>query len=317
MIYRDLRPLLPGELHPFERFVVVPALAFVCMVVAALGGWGVARALRSPTGGAAGASRSIAIGPARLTVPPSWTPISPAGAGIPGLDPTSTRAFRIEDGLGQRAFVTLAAPADRWLIPASLRPVLRSPFGAPIPASLGGYAAWSYSSVPTRRPNVVMQVTVLPTTAGVLAVACTSPSAVTPPSGCDGDVERLFVSGAQILRPTPDTAFRLAMSPIVTRLQADRAAVERKLIAARDGGAQAQALQAFGEAYTAAARRLDPLAPRSGRAATLVASLYSAARDYRAAGMAASVGAFGDYFAARAAVKAAESKVATALGQVG
>jgi hypothetical protein len=317
MISRDLRPPLPGELHPFERFVIVPAVAFACMVVAALGGWGVARALRSPTGGAAGASRSIAIGPARLTVPPSWTPTSPASAGIPGLDSTSTRAFRIEDGLGQRAFVTLAAPADRWLIPVSLRRELRPPFGAPIPALLGGYAAWSYSNISTSRPNVVLEVTVLPTTAGVLAVACTSPSAVAPPSECDEDVEQLFVSGAQILRPTPNTAFRLAMSPIVTQLQTDRAAVEPKLIAARDGGAQAQALQAFGDAYTAAARRLDPLAPRSGGAATLVASLHGAAHAYRAAGTAASAGAFGDYFAARAAVEAAESKVATALGHVG
>jgi hypothetical protein len=136
-------------------------------------------------------------------------------------------------------------------------------------------------------------------------------------NACDQDVQQLFVSGARALRPTPETAFRLAMSPVLTRLQDDRAAVEPKLIAARDGSAQAQALQAFGEAYAAAARELDPLAPRSGRAATLVESLHSAARAYRAAGTAASVGAFGDYFVARAAVKAAESKVATALGHVG
>jgi hypothetical protein len=306
------------KLHPLGRFVLLSALAFGCMVVAALAGWGVARGLRPPSRDAAGASRSVTIGPARLKVPSSWIAINnPASAGIPGLDSTSTRAFRIEDGLGQRAFVTLAAPADRWLIPSSLRPELRSPSRAPIPASLGGYDAWSYWSVSTTRPNEAMEVTVLPTTAGVLAVACTSRTAVAAPSDCDEDVEQLFVSGAHVLRPTPETAFRLAMSPILTRLQDDRAAVEPKLIAARDGGAQAQALQAFGEAYDAAARRLDPLAPRSGRAATLVASLHGAARAYRAAGMAASVGAFGNYFAARAAVKAAESKVATALGRVG
>jgi hypothetical protein len=305
------------KLHPLGRFVLLSALAFGCMVVAALAGWGVARGLRPPSRDAAGASRSVTIGPARLKVPSSWAAIDPASAGIPGLDSTSTRAFRIEDGLGRRAFVTFAAPADRWLIPSSLRPELRSPFGAPIPAFLGRYDAWSYLGVSTTRPNVVMEVTVLPTTAGVLAVACTSPSAVGVVSECDEEVEELFVSGAHVLRPTPETAFRLAMSPVLTRLQDDRAAVEAKLIAARDGGAQAQALQAFGEAYAAAARRLDPLAPRSGRAATLVASLHGAARAYRAAGMAASVGAFGNYFAARAAVKAAESKVATALGRVG
>jgi len=317
MISRDVRQSLPGVLHPLERFVFVPVLAFVCMVVAATSGWGVARALRSPSRDAAGASRTVMIGLASLEVPASWTPIKLASAGIPGLDSTSTRAFKIEDGLGQRAFVTLAAPADRWLIPSSLRPELRSPFGAPTPTFLAGYPAWSYSSVSTTSPNVVMALTVLPTTAGVLAVACTSPSAAAAPNQCDQDVEQLVVSGATVLRPTPETAFRLAMSPVLTRLQDDRAAVEPKLIAAQDAGAQAQALQAFGEAYTAAARRLDPLAPRPGRAATLVASLDGAARAYRAAGIAASSGAYGDYFVARAAVEAAESKVATALRRVG
>jgi hypothetical protein len=48
-----------------------------------------------------------------------------------------------------------------------------------------------------------------------------------------------------------------------------------------------------------------------------VESLDRAARAYRAAGTAASTGAFGDYFEARAAVKTAESNVATALGAVG
>jgi hypothetical protein len=286
------------------------------MFAAALAGWGVARALRSPSPSAAGASPTVTLGFGRLKVPPTWTAITPARAGIPGLDSASTRAFRIDDGLGQHAFVTLAPPADRWLIPSSLRPALRPPFGAPVPAFLAGHPAWSYSNIATARPNVVMELTVVPTTAGVLAVACTSPL-VAAPSECDRDVEQIFVSAARVLRPTADMAFRLALSPVLTRLQDDRAALEPNLNAARDAGAQAQALQAFGEAYAAAARRLDSLAPRSGRAATLVASLHDAARAYRAAGMAASVGAFGNYFVARAAVMAAESKVATALGHVG
>jgi hypothetical protein len=303
--------------HPLGRFVLVPALAFACMIVAALAGWGVARALRSPSRDGAGASRTITLGPASLKVPASWSAIGVASAGIPRLDSTSTRAFRIDDGLGQRAFVTLAAPSDRLLIPSSLRPQLRPPFAAPIPAFLAGYPAWSYSSVSTVSPNVMMELTVVPTTAGVLAVACTSRSAEAAPSECDQDVAQLFVSGARILPPTRETGFRLAMSPVLAQLQDDRAAVEPKLTAASDGAAQAQALQAFGEAYAAAARRLDPFAPGAGRAATLVESLDRAARAYRAAGTAASTGAFGDYFEARAAVKTAESNVATALGAVG
>jgi hypothetical protein len=326
MTYRDLRQSLPVKLHSLPRLslkraasvprvavAIVAALAFVCMIVAALAGWGVGRALRSPSPNAAGASRTVTVGLARLQVPPTWTAIKPASANIPGLDPTSTRAFRIDDGLAQHAVVTLAPPADRWLIPSSLRPALRPPLGAPIPTFLADYPAWSYSSVATARPNVVMQLTVLPTSAGVLAVACTSRSVVAGPSQCDQDVAQISVSDARVLRPTPETAFRFAMSPVLTRLQDDRAALERELNAARDAGAQAQALQAFGKAYAAAARGLDPLAPRLGRAAILVASLHNAASAYRAAGMAANTGAFGDYFVARAAVTAAESHVAKVL----
>jgi hypothetical protein len=316
MISRDVRQPLPGEVHPFERFVLVPALAFACMVVAALGGWGLARALQSQSRDAAGAPRIMTLGFGRLKVPPNWTAITPARAGIPGLDPASTRAFRIDDGLGRHAFVTLAPPADHWLIPSSLRPALRPPLGAPVPAFLAGYPAWSYSNVATTRPNVAMELTVVPTTAGVLGVACTS-RLVVGPSGCDLDVKQIFVSAARVLRPTADTAFRLAVSPVLTRLQDDRAAIERQLNAAGDAGAQALALDAFGKAYTTAARGLDRFAPRPGPAATLVASLDSAGRAYRAAGTAASIGAFGDYSVARAAVRAAESKVATALGHVG
>jgi hypothetical protein len=315
MTYRDLSQSPRVEPRPSGRFLLVPALAFACIVAAALAGWGVARALRSPN--VAGSSRTVTLGLARLKVPPTWTAIEPASAGIPGLESASTRAFRIDDGLAQRAFVTLAPPADRWLIPSSLRPALRPPFGAPIPAFLAGYPAWSYSSVATAHPNVVMDLTVLPTTAGVLAVACTSRSVVAAPSECDQDVEQIFVSAARVLRPTADTAFRFAMSPVLARLQDHRAALEPKLNAARDAGAQALALQAFGKAYATAARGLDRFAPRVGRAPALVASLHKAARAYRAAGMAASVGAFGDYFVARAAVTAAESQVAKALGRVG
>jgi hypothetical protein len=308
---------MTSKLHLSARFVFVPALAFACMVVAGLAGWGAARALRAPSQGAAEASRTVSIGPARLKVPTSWTAIAPTSAGIPGLDAASTSAFSIEDGLGRHAVVTFGAPADRRLIPSSLRPELRAPFGAPTPTFLAGYPAWSYPSVSTVRPNVVVQLTVLPTTAGVLAVACPSRSAVAAPSECDQDVDQLFVSGAHLLRPAPETAFQLAVSPVLTQLQQDRAAIQPRLTAARDGGAQAQALQAFGEAYAAAGRLLEPLAPPSGRAATLVASLRGAARAYRAAGTAASIGAFGDYSVARAAVKAAESRVATALSHVG
>jgi hypothetical protein len=297
--------------------VLLAALAFACMVVPALAGWGVARGLRPPSRDAAGASRSVTIGPARLKVPSSWIAIdNPASAGIPGLDSTSTRAFRIEDGLGRHAFVTLAPPADHLLIPSSLRPALRPPIGAPMPAFLAGYPAWSYSNVATARPNVVMELTVVPTTAGVLAVACTSRLLVAP-SGCDLDVKQIFVSAAHVLRPTADAAFRLAMSTVLTRLQHDRAASEGQLNAARDAGAQALGLEAFAKAYATAARGLDRFAPRRGPAATLVASLDSAGGAYRAAGTAARIGAVGDYSVARAAVRAAESKVATALGRVG
>jgi hypothetical protein len=313
MIARDLRNL-PAV--PRETVWIVAALALVCIVVAALAGWGLGRTLRSPPTDAAAASRRVTIGHARLQVPSTWTPIKVTSAHIPGVDAGSTRAFRIDDGLRQRVFLTFAAPSDRRLIPSSLRRALRPPFGAPVPRLLAGHRAWWYPDIATARRHVAMSLTVLPTSAGVLAVACTS-GAVADAGNCDQDIAQIALSQARVLRPRPETAFRLAVSSVLTRLHEGRAALVRELAAARDAHAQARALLAIGNAYVIAARRLDPFASGPGRASDAVTALRETASAYEAAGTAASAQASGSYFVAQSAVEAAESRLAKVLTQLG
>jgi hypothetical protein len=313
MIARGLRNL-PAV--PRETVWIVAALALACVVAAALAGWGLGRALRSTPTDAAAASRRVTLGHARLQVPSTWTPIKVASAHIPGVDAGSTRAFRIDDGLGRRAFLTFAAPSDQRLIPSSLRRALRPPIGEPAPGLLAGHRAWWYANIATARRHVVMSVTVLPTSAGVLAVACTS-SGVADAGNCDQDIEQIALSQARVLRPRRETAFRLAASSVLRRLHDGRAALVRELNAARDAHAQARALLAIGNAYGIAARTLDPFASGPGRASDAVTALRETASAYETAGTAASAQASGSYFVARSAVEAAESRLATVLAQLG
>jgi hypothetical protein len=293
------------------------ALVVAGVVVAAMVGWRAGFAATSPAPAVTGESRAVRLGPAHLTVPSTWTPVSPARSGVSGLDSSLTLAFAIVPGLSGHALVTLAAPADRSLIPSSLRRALKAAPGRPRPTVLAGHRAWSYQSVATWRRDAVMDVAVVPTSAGVLAVACVASSvAFVAVAGCEQDVQRISLPGARVFAPAPELAFRLRVGAALERLEHLRALGDRALRAARSRGAQARALREVATAYAGAADGLAPLAPGDGAPAGLVAAMRDAARAYRAAGEAAAPGSSRRYRAGRTAVRAAEARVATALQRV-
>lgn len=293
------------------------ALAVAGVVVAAVVGWRAGFAATSPAPAVSGESRAVRLGPAHLTVPSTWTPVSPARAGVSRLDPSLTLAFAIVPGLSGHALVTLAAPADRSLIPSSLRRALKAAPGRPRPTVLAGHRAWSYQSVATWRRDAVMDVAVVPTSAGVLAVACVASrfvfGAVT---GCEQDVQRMALPGARVFAPAPELAFRLQVGAALERLKHLRALGDRALRAARSRRGQSRALRAMTAAYADTADGLAPFAPPQGAPATLVAAMRDAARAYRATRKAAGWGSPRRYRAGRRAVRAAEARVASALQRV-
>jgi hypothetical protein len=293
------------------------ALAIACAVISALLGWLAGRAVTPWAPGSSGESRTVRLGRVELIVPASWTPVEPARTRVPGLDPRGSLAFEIAPGVAGYAVVALAAGAgDPGLIPPSLLHALKKPFGAPVSVALAGHRAWAYRGVATRRRALAMDVAVLPTSAGVLSVACvgTRPMLIAT-AGCEQNVEHISLAGARVLEPTRAVAFSLIEGSALARLGRRRDRGDRALHAARTHEVQARALTEVGDAYAAAAARLAPLAPGDGDRTRLVASLREAARAYRRARAAAAAGAPAAYGAAGAAVLAAETRVARMVGR--
>jgi hypothetical protein len=159
----------------------------------------------------------------------------------------------------------------------------------------------------------MMDVTVVPTTAGVLAVGCTTRRDVPRSAiGCAQDIERISFGRARPLLPRPDLAFDLRLRPVVARLRHLRAHDDRALRAARTQGDQANALQDVANAYAGAAAKLAHLAT-PGRSIRLVSSMRAAAHAYQAAVWAAAAGNPVIYDLARAQVARAEKRVAAAV----
>jgi hypothetical protein len=296
------------------------ALAVAVVVVAAMVGWRAGFAATSPPPAVSGGSRAVRFGPAHLTVPSTWTPVRPARAGVPRFDPSLTRAFAISPGLSGHAFVTLAAPADRSLIPFSLRRALEEALGTPTPTVLAGHRAWSYERLAMRRRDAVMDVSVVPSSAGVLAVACVGSRVVfVAVAGCEQDIRRISMRGAHMFAPSPELAFRLQVGAALDRLKQLRARGDTALRAAGSRRDQSRALRAVEAAYADTADGLAPFAPFAppqGAPATLVTAMRDAARAYRATRHAAGWGSPRRYTAGRRAVRAAEARVATALQRV-
>jgi hypothetical protein len=312
----DVRPRRLAWVGPGLVALLV-VLAVAGGVVAAVAGWRAGSATRSPTPVVSGDSQAVTLGPAHLTVPHAWTPVNPARAGVSGLDLSPTLAFQVVPGLSGHALVSLAAPADGSLIPSSLRRALKATPGTPRLNVLAGHHAWSYLRVATRRGDTVMDITVVPTSAGVLAVACAASRPVfVAVAGCEQDVQGISLPGGRVFAPAPELAFRLRAGAALERLKRARDLGYQALRAARTRGAQAQALREVASAYAGAAGGLAPLASGNGTASGLVAAMRDAARAYRSAGAAAAANAVSRYGVGRARVRAAEARVAGALDRV-
>jgi hypothetical protein len=162
-----------------------------------------------------------------------------------------------------------------------------------------------------------MDITLVPSSVGVLAVACVAaPAVFVVVAGCERDVQRISLPGARVFAPAPELAFTLRAGPALERLKRVRDLGYRALQAAPTRRAQARALREVATAYADAVGGLAPLAPGNGAASGLVAAMRSAERAYRFAGAAAAASAALSYGVGRARVRTVEARVAGALDRV-
>jgi hypothetical protein len=282
--------------------VVVALLAAGGFAAAVLAGLAVARAL-APERPAA-TTRIVHAGAARLVVPSAWRTVGVHDAAVSGLAPQATAAFAPSPGMPWRVAVTVTPPDDPSLLPSAVLKALRGPVPQPTRTHLAGRRAWLYSGLVTGPRDWLTDVTVLPTTAGVLAVLCESPATAWSAGACAGSAEAMSLRGGPTLVPSADLALQMRLRPVVSKLDEARVRGRAALRRARTPAAQARWARLLAHEHRFAAASLRPVAPPSR--ASLLEELASTARAYSDLARAIQAGSAHSFSAARRRVDRAE-----------
>jgi hypothetical protein len=291
------------------------AVAALLGLAALAGQWSARRGAAHSSRGET-AARMHALGPLRVTVPSEWRQLPVHAAGLRGTEPKSTLVFDTAPGLSARAVLmleSLASVIPPSLLPTPLLDAAGSSPGRPRAVRLDGRRSWMYTAVPARRTADTMDITVLPTTAGVMSVACAAPRlAFAGAVSCASDL-RIVLDGARALRPTIDLAFRLRLPEVAPRLDSERVTQRMALSRARTPAAQARAARRLAAAHARAAGSLAPLA-RGGAATELVALLRESSREYDALARSVAARDRGAYERASRAIDDADDRLAHRIG---
>jgi hypothetical protein len=298
--------------RPQTRPALLAAAALATIALAVLAGAWIGHLAGSGGRAAPAATRLVDVGGARLVVPADWQTAPLRSAGIGGLDPATTAVFVTYEGAPARAIVTLAPIDDASLLPPALRTATAEPAPRAQTTRLAGHPAWLYSDLRTASGDRTMDVTVLPTTAGALAVACVSPTAWSASgSECAAPVEAVGLRAAGTLVPSRDLALRLRLPAVLETLDAVRVHARDELGRAATPAAQARWAGKLTRGYGAAADSLRPVAGTAG--AALVRRLRDAARAYSRLALAATIGSPYAFSAARDAIHRAEARLTASV----
>jgi len=307
MIARRRAPLTPA------RFVLVVAgVALVALAAAAFAGWWAGRVTADyePEPARSAAVRTLELGRATVSVDGEWT----AARRVPGLPapaPRRAAAFMPVAGIAAYALVSFSAIDHPSLLPAGLRGVLDEPPRAPVRGVLLGRPAWRYPGLTIGGRRRTMDVTVLPTTAGALTVACIAPIEVADAiTGCSSGVERVTLSGgARWVEPAGSLVRRGRGTAVVERLDRERVTARAALGRAKTGAAQARLAGRLAAIHRRAAAELG-----ARRALASVASaLDGAAAAYDTLAAAALAGDRNRYARAGKAVDRADAALGRSL----
>ena len=281
----------------------------VCVAVAGAAGWAIGGSVGPPEPVAIPAP-IVSVGGFEVQVSPAWS----AAEAAPGPEVPGGRAFAPAAGLPARVLLVADKAAGPSLLPASLRAELGTSLPRPRRARVAGRRAWRYG--PVRGDERVLSVTVLPTTTGVLAVACSAPPETWSVAlGCAAGVEAVAPHAGRILEPSADLAFRRGAPAVLRRFDDRRRAGRTALARTRRPGARAGAARRLAAGHREAASALAPLSSE-GAPAAAVAALRRAARAYDRLAAAARARAAGRQRSAAAAVRRSDAALRTALDRL-
>lgn len=222
-----------------------------------------------------GSPVGLRSGVARLPLPAGWEPLGRRSS-LPGLgEATAVRGVHGDVALDIRP------PEDPSLLPASAVRAAAGGVSAPQLLRLAGRGVWGYE-LPAHAPGERLVALTLPTTGGVVTIACRALADLTHSvaAECADAMTALDVEGAAVLPPAPETAAGIVLPDAIDTLNRQRRKWRRALAATRSPAARAGAARRLAGAYSAAVARLRPLA--SGKARRLTAALAGQARTYRA-----------------------------------
>jgi hypothetical protein len=298
---REIGPWVPPS--PARVAAVIAGIALAVAGLALGAGWWAGGAARDGDPAAAPRGLVAEVGAVRVRALPGWMPDeAPEAAALP----PETAVFAVDPSRDARAIVTLAPATDATLLPAALRERLARAPRSHAPTRLAGRPAWRYERLPMRSGRV-LDATLLPTTAGVLAVACVRPRSE---AGCGGTPPGLELGSTAVLAPAADLVLRRRLPAAIERLDRRRVPLRRALRAAPTRRAQARVAGRLAAAHARTRSRLAPVAPaRSG----VLAALQRADVGYRRLARAALRGRRGGFARARGRVRAAERTLARAL----
>jgi hypothetical protein len=295
---------------------LVLALAILAAIaVAGAAGWLGGGLLQSRSAPApVTVDRLAAVGPLQLAVDSGLEPVS-ATAELAGTGLRDLTVFAPVAGLPGRIWIGRGEADDATLVPAAVRARLVGDLPPHADVSLAGRPAWSYGSL-SLRDGGLLELTVQPTSAGVLIVGCQAELAVwSTVSGCVRRVQ--IVSGAATAAPAADLVFQQRLGPVLDRLNARRAAGAKALARARTAAGQRRSALTLARAHTQAARALAPSAGQPGAPKAVVARLRNIAAAYGALAGAAQRASRVRYARARARAARAEKALQVALARVG
>ena len=308
-------PAAAGRRDP--RVALTAGCALLAFVAAGFAG----RLVRSETAApeAAGPATVIAeVGGMRFVAGDTWRRAA-LPRSLAALAGPSSSVNAPAPGLDTRTVITVGAAVDRSLLPAQLRRALPSPLPRPARDSLLRMDAWRYRSI--RMPGgQLVHVTVVPTTAGSLALTCvTDGSAWSATLLCDAGLRSIDLGSARALKPTAALGAQAALPGAIRDFAQRRSRLRARLSRAGGHRRQARAAARLAEAHRDAARRISALAgaiSATGAPRRVVTGLRRTARSYGRLAVAALNGRPGRYRQARVAIRRSDRALAAAVAAV-
>jgi hypothetical protein len=189
-----------------------------------------------------------------LRVPTGWA-VDRRPRTLPGARPGASVALKNGDG-SVRVVADRLPAVSRTLLPATITGTASRPETVSIGA---GIRAWHYTGLSQPGLPDLMDVYLVPTTRGVITVACRTDAASSLLAECWRAVAGLSLRGSQALAPGPAAAFRSALLPTMERLEDLRAEAQRRVMRAATRAEQADAVAPVAVAFQDAATRLAAL----------------------------------------------------------